>query len=566
MEGGFHIYFNWGIKQIIKLAESIAKNINEAILITDKETKIIYVNDAYCRITGYKKSDVLGKKTSQFKSGKHSKKFYTKMWEDINAKGTWKGEIWDINKSGKLYPKYLTINKIYLDKEINYIGIFEDLTERKKFEENIMKLKNYDTLTNLPNEKLFYEILDKRIHSKSEFFVVISFTIDKFTFINEKFGFDVGEKLILKISHIIEMFLKNEDILSRTGKNEYMLILNHTKNKKEVIQFLDNLFIEIKQNIIIDEQEIYLGLKAGIAIYTEGTKNIDILIKESNIAKEYAVNQGIDDYLFIDNRIKEMYIDEIELENLLRIALDKNEFFLTYQPKINFNTEKIFGIEALIRWKNSKLGYISPERFIHTAEKTGLIIQIGEWVLKEACKQLKIWHEKGFYNLSMAVNISPLQFKNSDIVNLIKNTLKEYNIDGKYLDIEITENLLIDRIDDIKRQLVEIKKMGVTISVDDFGTGFSSLAHLKNLPIDKLKIDRIFIKNYPEKDNGMMSKIIINMAHDLGFKVISEGVETKEQLEFLKKNGSDEVQGYYYSPPILESEFEEFYIKYTNDL
>ncbi|CAH2212148.1 diguanylate cyclase [Tepidibacter aestuarii] len=483
------------------------------------------------------------------------------MWEDINQKYAWSGEIWDKNKSGKLYPKYLTINKVNLDKDIIYIGIFEDLTERKKTEENIIKLRNYDALTNLPNEKLFYEILNNRIYSRSEFFSVISFTIDKFTFINEKFGFDAGEKLILKISHIIEGLLKNGDVLSRTGKNEYMLILNHAKNRKEIIEFLDNLFIKTKQSTIIDEQEIYFGLKAGIAIYPEDTKSIDVLIKESNIAKEYAIKQGIDDYLFINNKIKEIYIDEIELENLLRTALDKNEFFLTYQPKVNNNTEIISGIEALIRWKNSKLGYVSPERFIPIAEKTGLIIQIGEWVLEEACKQLKIWHEKGLDNLSVAVNISPLQFKNSDMVNLIQNTLKKYNIDGEYLEVEITETLLVDRLDDVKKQLLDIKKMGVIISVDDFGTGFSSLAHLKNLPIDKLKIDRIFIKNYPEKDNGLMSKIIINMAHDLGFKVVSEGVETKEQLEFLKKNKSDEVQGYYYSPPALKSDFEKLYIE-----
>lgn len=555
--------FRRNLTNRLKLAGKIFENSSEAILFTEKDTKITYINKAFMDITGYTEKEIIGKKTSYFKSGKHDKDFYKNMWNSINKYGKWQGEVWDRKKNGQLYPKLLTISSVQkeVDEKIKYVGIFHDISNLKEKENNINKLKNYDILTEIPNIYFFKKIIKNEIESvlaPNNKFDIICINISNYDSVRDSFGLKISDFMILEVLKRIRSIISPKHIISRTERNEFMILMGHCANLdvKSVTDLVNNILTSFETPLMLDGEIIYGKISIGISMFPKDGTNEEDIIACANLAKDYAKLEETYKYQFYEKNIKEDYLVSVKIENYLRSALEKKEFELYYQPQVDLKSEKIIGAEALIRWNNSELGRMSPTQFIPIAEKTGLIIPIGKWVIEEACRQTKIWHNKGLPKITMAVNISPVQFKRCDMINVIKNTLDENILSGNYLEVEVTEGLLLHNINEMTENIEKLKKMGVRIALDDYGTGYSSLNYLKKLKFDKLKIDREFVKDYPENDDGNIAKTVVDLSHNLGITAIAEGVETQVQLEFMKKINCDEIQGYYYSKPVNSEQFE----------
>ncbi|WP_207647175.1 putative bifunctional diguanylate cyclase/phosphodiesterase [Peptoclostridium litorale] len=538
----------------MKLSSGIIQNTSEAVIITDEHTSIIFVNEAFTKITGYEEEEVIGKKTSAFKSGVHGQQFYKNMWDSIINYGSWKGEVWDKKKNGQMYPKWLRINSIIgVGGEVKYIGVFDDLTDKKKINRRVKRLENYDMLTGLPNKALFLKIVNRRMEKDARF-SLISLKVINFSLVNESLGYRYGDNLLVEITNRFKAAKQKNILISRTGKDEFTLFYSHSNGIPVAKEIVENIIETLSGLYVIGEKHTYVNIAAGVASYRDSDEASEV-IENANIAREYAVENGINIFSF-DENMKSEYIRRIEVESRIKRALEKEEFEVYYQPQVDIQNARISGVEALLRWESPELGRVSPAEFIPIAEKTGLISPLGIWVMRQACRQRHIWSEKGF-DINVAVNISPIQFRNTDIPCAIEGMLKEYDIPGKSLEVEITEGLLIENFENIDEQLKKIKALGVGIAIDDFGTGYSSLGYLRNLEIDKIKIDMQFVRGYPHSDDGTIARIISSLAHNLDLRLIAEGVETEKQLEFVREIDCTSVQGYYYSPPLPAEEIEE---------
>lgn len=559
----FSVYIRKKDMHKLKLAGAIFQNAKEAIIITDKDSKIIYANKSFEEVTGYKAHEAINKTPGSFKSGIHDKTFYENMWNSIKTLGRWQGEVWDKRKNGEIYPKFLTITALGYEKgeEVKYIGVFQDITDIKKKDEYIDKLKNYDMLTGLPNQKSLHKMVKKHISLndgvKNATFL-ISIIISNYSSISTSFGYGAGEVIILEIVKRIENILDGGCTLFKLSKEELMILCTEFDSEERIHNFLNILTDILKGSYVYEGENIFIKGAIGVSILSSDSEMQDRIIENTNMARDYAAKQDNFKYQFYSEELRKKYIYEMKLENDLREAIEKNEIKINYQPQVDVDTGRIIGAEALIRWINEELGFISPDKFIPIAEKTGLIISIGKWVLEEVCKQNKLWQQNGLPKIPIAVNLSPSQFKNHDIINDVKQALDLSGLEGRYLSLEITEGIVVENTEDISNKLNELKNMDITIAIDDFGTGYSSLGYLRRLKFDKIKIDREFIKDYPDSDNGAIARIIVNLSHELEIEVIAEGVETEEQIDFIKKINCEQVQGYYYSPPLSPDRFEKF--------
>ena len=555
-------YYSQKDKEKLSITMRIAENTNDAVVITDRDTNIIYVNNAFEKTTGYKKLDVLGLKTNYFKSGKQNISFYQEMWKSINSMGLWQGELWDKKKDGIFYPKKLNIFAIKNKKGENvdnYIGIFTDLTKVKEDQKYVSKLKNYNMETDLPNEKLLIRLIDKSISSNQEKFSIICFSILNYSNIILKTKEDNQYFLNVLIDSIKSM-LDKEDFIAQISRDNFVLGLAAYNNKEDIENFLQKFFRKNKKSFYIKGEELFFDIKAGVSRYPmDGTTPND-LITNAYIALENALEEKEKTHLYYEPFLKDKIEKEIEMNILLRKAISNNELSVHYQPQVEIDEGKIVGAEALIRWKNEKLGDVSPVNFIPLAEKTGQIIEIGYWLIEEIFKDYSSIKDKLSSDFRISINISPLQFKDEKLLPKFEELAKKYEIDFKNFEIEITESVFMSDISSVNEKLHKFRELGMTVAIDDFGTGFSSLSYLKNLKIDKLKIDRSFIKDYPEKDSGEMAKVITNMANELKLKVITEGAENKNQVDYLKSIDCNLIQGFYYSRPLTKDNF----YKYLN--
>ncbi|MGO1469484.1 MAG: sensor domain-containing protein [Tissierella sp.] len=557
-------YFLRKDKEQLNLTESIASNTNDAVVITNKDTEITYVNNAYEKITGYKKAEVLGLKVSNFKSGKHKEEFYKDMWQNINKKGYWTGELWDKRKDGILYPKKLSIFKIkdkFRKDNLKYVGIFTDLTEIKKEQEYSDKLKDYNMDTNLPNENLLVKLINNNINKNKESFYIMNFSIENYNSILLKFKSD--HVFINFLINRIKKIVSEDDFIAQTNGTKFVIFLSSIKSKKDMNDFLNDFLHQTNQSFYIENKEIFYEIKAGIVNFPKDGKSPDELIINSYMALDKAIDTKSINYVYYDEYLKKNLQKETEINLLLRRAIENNELYVYYQPQIDSNTGNIVGAEALLRWNNEKYGMISPAIFIPIAERTGQIIEIGYFIIERVFKDYVALKHKLNEEFRFSINISPLQFNDKELIPKLKYYINKYKVDATKIEIEITENLLMEDIITINKKLKELEELGMTIAIDDFGTGFSSLSYIKNLNVDKLKIDRAFIKDYPEKDDGEMADIIANIAHKLNLNVIAEGAETKAQVNYLKTIGCNLVQGYYYSKPLERNEFEDYMSNYV---
>lgn len=429
-------------------------------------------------------------------------------------------------------------------------------------QEQIYRLAYYDAITDLPNRlylaKKFSDIVEE-IEKKGNRLAVLYFDIDRFKDINDTLGHDTGDRILNLVAERIANIIKDGDILARFGGDEFLILMKNIEDENEVVEFAKQVLDKMSEPFLLSRYKHFLTASVGVSIYPEGGKDFTTLVKNADMAMYRAKKSGGNNLYIYNKELSDIEINKVKTISQLRRAVERNEFELYYQPKIDMNLGKVHGMEALIRWNNPDEGLIGPNKFIPIAEEMGLILPIGEWVLREACRQNKEWLDKGYQPIRVSVNISGMQFQQKDFVDIVKNVLEDTGIESQYLELEITESIAMIDIKYTIEVLKKLKSLGVYISIDDFGTGYSSFSYLKEMSVDELKIDRTFIMDVNTNTKNMsIVKAIIHLAHELNLEVTAEGAETEEHIQFLKENNCDKVQGYYYSKPVSSEEFEKF--------
>ena len=538
----------------------ILSKTRNAIIVTDTSGKVVDFNKFAEKIIGFKKEDILGRIIYDlevtgplFKNVLNNQIYYESL------------EVKFSNSNNEEYICLADVQPIH-DEKLNMIGAFgqfRDITERYLAEERYNYLAYHDELTGLPNRRYFQEILNNYIDnytSTSEDMSLIFLDLDKFKMVNDTFGHSKGDLFLKEVASILKKCLNKKDYVFRFCGDEFVLLCFNIKTKEQAIELAEKITNNFIKAIVIDDHQLHVTVSLGILLYHENPTDYENCLIYAGNAMYKAKANGRNGYVIYDPTLKEFFKDKLILKMDIEKALETNEFMLYYQPQVDIKNGNIIGAEALIRWMNKEKGMISPDDFISIAEETGLISKIGEWVLVEACSQLKKWQSINLGLTKISVNLSTQQFLKSDLTKVVKDILSKTGLDPKYLELEITERMTMDVYYAIKT-LKELNELGIRISIDDFGTGYSSLSYLKEFPINYLKIDKSFVRDIMnDESDASIVGTIISMAHNLGLKVIAEGVETKEQLRFLQLRDCDFVQGYFFSRPISAEVFEkEFY-------
>jgi diguanylate cyclase (GGDEF)-like protein len=441
------------------------------------------------------------------------------------------------------------------------IGSHIDITERKQDEQHIQQLANFDTLTGLPNRMLFNDRVEQAINTAKRNHTSLSILfldLDHFKDINDTLGHHIGDKVLIEVGKRLKSSVQDDDTVSRMGGDEFMLMLTESTAHDATFIALKLLTI-IAESYHIEQSELIVTPSIGIAIYPEDGEDFMTLYRHADTAMYRAKQEGRNNYRFFTQEMQSHAIRTLKIENALRHAMDRQELQLHYQPQLKMTNGHIIGVEALLRWQHAELGTLSPSEFIPIAERSGQIIKIGEWVLRTAVEQLKTWLANGLPPMTIAVNLSAIQFRHTDLLGLVSSILDSAQLAPQYLELELTESIAMDNPKKAITLMNALHASGVRMSLDDFGTGYSSLSCLKQFKVYKLKIDQSFVREIStDADDKAIVSAIIQMSHSLGFRCIAEGVETAEQFAFLKTAGCDEVQGYYFSPPLPADEFEAY--------
>ena len=431
--------------------------------------------------------------------------------------------------------------------------------ERKQYQQQIEHQANYDALTGLPNRNLLHDRLKQAVYAQrsARAVAVVFLDLDHFKFVNDSLGHSIGDKLLKGIGERLRQVLRDGDTVARIGGDEFVLILNDQTRDDVIFRAMQRINAKLAEPFVIDGKELYVTCSAGISLYPQDGTDVETLLKNADAAMYRAKEHGRNNFQFYTAEMNSKVNERLALENSLRRALERREFVLHYQTKVDVNTGAIVGAEALLRWNHPGRGLLLPDLFVPLAEETGLIVPIGEWVLREACTQNQAWRTEGLPPITVSVNVSARQFRQGVLVDAVSRILAETGLDACFLEMELTESMIMHNADAVVATLRQLTALGVQLSVDDFGTGYSSLAYLKNLPIDTLKIDQSFVRDIVAgaPDHRVLARAIISIGHSLDLKVVAEGVETEAQLEYLRKHGCDEVQGYYFSEPVPPQAF-----------
>ena len=539
-----------------RLALTVFRNSAEAIIVTDAEERILSVNQAFTEVTGYAAEDVIGKTPRLLGSGTHGREFYEAMWRDLRILGVWKGEIQDRRKDGSLYPASLSISTVRDSngRITHYVAVFSDITERKASEARIAYLAQHDALTGLPNRALLQDRLDQALaHAtrQGKRIALMFLDLDRFKTINDSLGHLTGDKLLQGVAGRLRQCVRETDTVSRQGGDEFIIVLTGIDLPDEAGRVAAKILDQLDPAFEVDGQQLRTSFSIGIALFPEDGASPESLMKNADTAMYHAKESGRNTYRFFDERMNVNTLERLQLENGLRQALDRGELQLAYQAQVELASGRIIGVEALLRWASETLGPVPPSRFIPLAEECGLIIPIGDWVLREACRQARRWQDAGLAPVPVGVNLSALQFRRSDIVAGVAAALAESGLDGRWLELELTESLLMESGPEVIVTLGKLKALGVRLSIDDFGTGYSSLAYLKRFPVDRLKIDQSFVRDLAQDpDDAVIIRAIIQLGRNLRLEVIAEGTETVEQMDFLRREGCTAAQGYLFSRPV----------------
>jgi len=541
-------------KQLL-LSANVFENSIEGILITDAVSIIQMVNRAFTEITGFGSREAVGETPALLKSNLHDAIFYQSMWKTLLAEGHWQGEILNRRKNGEVYPQWTTISAIRdaAGKVTNYVAVFHDMSEIKQREEELQYQAQHDALTNLPNRLLFNDRLTVAMgHAKRQrqLLAVLFFDLDNFKNVNDSLGHTVGDALLIEVAERLSATVRHDDTVARYGGDEFIIMLEGLRHDEDAVAVARMITEAIREPFTTAGRELYVTCSVGISIFPTDGHDPESLIMNADMAMYRAKDIGKNNYQVFTREMNKRVVKRLAMENSFRKAMENKEFLVHYQPKIDLDTGLIVGAEALVRWQPPEGLLVPPLDFIPMAEETGLIIPLGEWVLRHVCEQVRRWQGLG-YPLRVAVNLSLYQFRQQHLPEMIGQVLADTGLEAESLDLEVTESTLMDNEERVIRTLRELKEMGVGLAIDDFGTGYSSLSYLKRLPIKTIKIDRSFVRDIPhDKEDVAITSAIISMAHSLKLDMVAEGVETPVQAEFLHSRGCRQVQGYLYSPPV----------------
>ncbi len=547
-------------ESILRQSATVFESASEGVVITDVDANIIAVNKAFTDITGFAEKEVLGKNASFLKSGRHDLEFYKAMWSSLLQQGEWKGEISGRRKNGEIFPKWQTINAVRDDEGslTHYVSIFLDISQMKESEEKLQYLAHHDALTGLPNRLLLNARLEHSLQQasrKSTNVAVLFLDLDHFKKVNDSLGHAVGDHLLQLVAKRLLSSIREEDTIARLGGDELAIVLGSLDDVRYAATAAQKILDELAKPFEIDGRELFVSASIGISTYPENGRDTITLLKNADAAMYMAKSDGRNGYHFYSNDHSARVCESFSLETNLYRALEREELFLHFQPQVSLQSGKIVGVEALVRWQHPEIGLVSPARFIPLAEENGLIGAIGKWVLHTACAQAKAWQDDGLTPVRISVNLSGRQLEQDNIVQEVHAVLDDTGLDPSYLELELTESSVMKRAERAVKILDAFRELGITIAIDDFGTGYSSLSYLKRFPVDRLKIDRSFVRDIPQDANDVaLARAIVALGHSLNLSVVAEGVETVAQRELLTSMGCDEMQGFLYSKPGTASE------------
>lgn len=534
------------------------------------DNPIVYVNPAFESITGYSRDDVLGQNPRFLHSEDSAQPGLEVIRAAMKAQREGKAILRNYRKDGSLFWNELSIAPVRDEagKVTHFIWVQNDISDAKHYQEALEHQANHDILTGLPNRNLLQDRIAQAIvyaERTAHTVAVVFIDLDNFNLVNDSLGHTAGDRLLKAVAERLEAGFRAADTVARLGGDEFILIFYNQSGEELISQETAQLGEVFALPFHIDEHEIFVTYSAGFSIYPQDGKDAETLLMNADVAMYRAKEQKGNSFQFYAPEMHSKIRERLVLENHMRYALERQEFSLMYQPQINSRTKRVFGMEALIRWNHPELGIISPDKFISLAEETGLIISIGEWIIRTACRQLKDFQDAGLQKLAIAVNLSSRQFKENNLISSIAGILQDTGLAAECLELELTESILMTGSQEIIATLLGLKKMGIKLAIDDFGTGYSNLSYLKRFPMDKLKIDQSFVRDISiGGGDSAIVKAIINMGHSLSLRVIAEGVETQEQLDFLTAHHCEEIQGYYYSGPLAAEEFKSFVEQHNN--
>ena len=539
----------------LSLAAQVFESATEGIIVTDPDNRIVAVNPAFSEITGYSEQEALGNNPSFMASGNHKSDFYQMMWQRLLEDGSWQGEVWNRRKDGVLFPEWLSLSVVRADDGSvkNFIATLTDISLRKQSEERLRYLAEYDSLTDLPNRRLLADRATQAIRMarhNGQQLALLFVDLDRFKNINDSLGHDIGDRLLCVVGERLKKVVRDGDSVSRVGGDEFVVLCPEVNLPDQVANIAQRITQIVSAPIELEGHSLACTPSVGIAFFPEDGHDFETLYRNADAALYHAKAQGRNQYQFFTQKMNEEVSQRLAMENALRLGIQREELRLVYQPQYCIGSRNIRGVEALVRWQHPEQGLVPPNEFIPLAEESGLILPLGEWVMKEACSQGKAWLDQGYIEIEMAVNVSAMQFRYG-LVALVERVLQESGFPARLLVIEVTESILMEDAEQAAQILRELKQLGVWIALDDFGTGYSSLSYLKRFPLDKLKIDQAFIRDLPNVSEDIaITSSIIALARNLKLLTVAEGVETESQLAFLNEQGCQIAQGYLLDKPL----------------
>jgi len=537
------------------------ENTIEGVMITDLQYHIIDINPAFCDITGYSAEDALGRTLDFLHSGRHDEAFYQTLQTSLKTLGKWQGEIWNRRKNGEIYPAWLSISVVrdQQNNPVSYVGVFADISAIEESEKKLLHLAHHDPLTDLPNRLLFQARLEhvlERCRRANTIAGVLFLDLDRFKNLNDALGHALGDKLLVQVAQRLRSCVRENDNVARLGDDAFTIILEALKSPEDAGTVAKKVLGALNRPFTIEGSDYYLSASIGISLYPEDGEDLQALLKNADAAMYQAKQAGRNTYYHYTPELTTSLNEWIEIETNLRRALEHNQFTLYFQPQIGSNDGRIIGAEVLLRWHHPELGSVPPSRFIPIAEDIGLIGDIGEWVLRNACEQTIRWERAGLPLFRLAVNVAGLQISHDYIHQRLHPILRDTGLNPARLQLEISESFVMKHPDHVIEVLNELNQFGIQLAIDDFGTGYSSLSYLKRLQVHELKIDQSLVRDIPGDPNSIViAKAVIALGHSLGLCVIAEGVETEQQKEVLRRQGCDAFQGYCFARPMPAEQF-----------
>jgi len=544
-----------------RLAATVFEAASEGIVILDPNYRILAVNDAFSQVTGYRREEALGQAVLQLVSDPEARRHYQQMRQELEQHGQWSGELVERRKSGELFPQLLQI-KLVRDGQghaSHIVCFLADLSLRREAEERMRYLAQYDELTGLANRSLFKERLHEaaqRSRQSGRSLALLHIDLDRFKLLNDSLGHEVADQLLQQMARRLTQAVPEADTISRLSSDEFAVVVDSYSNLSSLARMANRLLGKLRQPLEVAGHELMMSASIGISLLPDNARELQALISQANMAMQHAKHLGGDTFQFFTDNLQSATIERLQLETQLRKGITEGQLEVYYQPKLNLANDCLDAAEALVRWNHPQLGLVAPAQFIGLAEETGLIGAIGEFVLRQACRQARQWQLDGLAELSVSVNLSVHQLRQGNLSSLVRQVLEETGLEARLLELELTESQLLDNVDNVIDTFRQLDELGVRLAIDDFGTGFSSLSYLKRFPVDCVKIDQSFIRELPDNsDDAAITRAIIALAHSLELQVVAEGVETQEQMDFLKAQRCDAIQGYLISRPVPAEHF-----------